>query len=291
MDSADDTTYSASVVIAYDILQIAAILILSAVVITVKLSARVRRIESWLPVISSFLILALSNILLIGQQGNPKPYQPICLLQAASITTVPMYCSAMTVIFTIQVYVQIQSVMKPEVNVKVNLEKLQTISIILTLVFFAVFLGCNLCPIYSLGRIIYLYRILHDGNPHYRRSVLSVLFFTLYGLSYQPQGLLAAVARASITVVQKSIQSFSFYSAVARVIAFTLLVAMSLAMAMVNFFTDKTSLYADLIIRAMPLCVALLFGIHRDIIAVWFCRKPNLENDNTTNTSITSGIV
>lgn len=71
-----------NLIIAYNVLEILGILILSLILITAWLSSTIRRSTSWYLFLSSGAISSVTGLLLLGNQTNRAPSRGVCITQA-----------------------------------------------------------------------------------------------------------------------------------------------------------------------------------------------------------------
>lgn len=73
----------------FDSLIVIGLVLLIAVLSPAMFSRRIKRLETWFGFITSWIVLCISLLLLVGQPQESEPNPQICLLQAAMLYASP----------------------------------------------------------------------------------------------------------------------------------------------------------------------------------------------------------
>ncbi|KAF7308839.1 hypothetical protein MKEN_01083800 [Mycena kentingensis (nom. inval.)] len=107
-------------VVAFNLLVVLALLLLSLVVATAYFAARVRRSGLWFRHLISWIVYSASFLLLFGHQTGPPPPFGLCAIQAAFIYAAPTLPTLSALAFVIDLYIGLSAVVhkKGKINEK-----------------------------------------------------------------------------------------------------------------------------------------------------------------------------
>ncbi|KAJ7030451.1 hypothetical protein C8F04DRAFT_1113710 [Mycena alexandri] len=95
--------------VAFDVLQLTALVLLMAMMLPALLSQSVTRMKTWFNLIVACIIYCISFILLLGRQSGPEPPFSLCVFQAGLIYAAPATVSAAGFAFVIELYLRLSS--------------------------------------------------------------------------------------------------------------------------------------------------------------------------------------
>lgn len=89
-ERADDVEHlNFNLIVAFDALNLFAVITLSAIFLTAYFSSQIRRVSTWYLYIFSWAVFSLGYLLILGHQTNSQPGHGICLVQSMFIYATP----------------------------------------------------------------------------------------------------------------------------------------------------------------------------------------------------------
>ncbi|CAA7269619.1 unnamed protein product [Cyclocybe aegerita] len=138
-------TPNLNLIIAFDALNVFAVVTLSTIFLTAWFSRQVRRVSTWFLYIFSWAIFSLGYLLILGNQTGPPPRQGLCFVQAMMIYATPAFASTSIVVFVLQIFIDIRQALVSE---RIHKDHVPVLIAIPPVLFFAIisevlFLGLN----------------------------------------------------------------------------------------------------------------------------------------------------
>ncbi|KAJ6531848.1 hypothetical protein B0H19DRAFT_1188879 [Mycena capillaripes] len=269
--------------VAFDVLQLIALVLLVAMLLPVLFSKSVVRMKTWFNLIVACVIYCISFLLLLGRQSGPEPPFQLCVFQAGLIYAAPATVSAAGFAFTIELYLRLSSTLSAsEVN-KRHITTLLFVSPLAHLIVFwvAIFtalsqpFGPGGSPIVqrSLGG---LYCNINSNIPTTVTGVTVILFIVLMIITEVYTIVYLVRKRSGFRGVRLPTGTFPLPLFI-RTVSYTLAGGLGIILVdvvMNSKASSSNSAFGVLDLMAIiPLSVALVFGSQMDIISVYMCCK------------------
>jgi len=274
--------------LAFDVLQLLALVLLVAMLLPALLSQSVHRMKTWFNLIVACIIYCTSFLLLLGRQSGQEPPFQLCVFQAGLIYAAPATVAAAGFAFVIELYLRLSSTLSASEVSGRRITILLFISPIVHLVVFWVAIFTALSEPAEAGSSSIVQRDpsgqychINSNTPTTVTGVTVVLFIALM-IIMEVYTVVYLVRRRSVFRGIRLPSGTFPLPLFIRTVSYTL--AGGLGIILVDILMNSSAatsgskyVVTDLM-AIIPLSVALVFGSQMDIINLYTCRRRKAPN-------------
>jgi len=265
--------------VAFDVLQLLALVLLVAMLLPALLSQRIERMKTWFNLVVSCIVYCISFLLLLGHQSGPEPPYGLCIFQAGLIYAAPTTVGAAGFVFVIELYLRLSSTLcATQVNQR-HITILLFISPVAHCIVFWVAIFTGLSHQGSVQRSQGgLFCDINLSTPTLTTGI-SVIVFVLMMIVAEVYTAVYLFRKRSAFKGIKSSSSIFPLSLFVRTACYTLGGGVAIILVVIlNSSLDSMFIMSDFL-AIIPLFVALVFGTQRDIFGVYMFWKKKAHND------------
>jgi hypothetical protein len=261
--------------------------------VTVLCSRSTPRHSTWFSFAISWIISAISYSLLFwgGNLTGPEPPYTLCLIQGILVYSAPPLTAATTLALVVQIWFLVHSVVTTTSSKAGRMPPmlLTALLVIPYLLYITILIGTLVVGWY---------------NPHTVRRVGSGMYCNFSNrIPGRLSTLLVALIMVPAVVLEILIcralrQQWTLFkrtpdalSMVLRVVAFTFVGILAIALSMVFFFMIHHGADLNIVISIVPVSAVLIFGTQADLLRVWmFWKKRPIPNATEKQVELTTTI-
>ncbi|KAF8183940.1 hypothetical protein BJ912DRAFT_538710 [Pholiota molesta] len=267
-------------IITFDVLHATGVALLLAILLVAYLSPKIRRKSTWYMVVVAWIVISLSNLMLLGEQTGPEPGTAICFVQTMFVYALPPFAIAYVAAFMIDAYLTLERASKSLSTSRTY--RLDNIFLhgIPTTVLFAI-----LIEVFMVGSSHPEEILRHEDSGMYchfsgslPRNISAVLAICGVAVIYILVALIFIKYRRwsrKIKAVDQSSTAIGFSVDVfVRMVVFSSLSVIVLAIAFNPFIPSQRAVVASggaILQATLPFFAALILGTQRDIICAVRC--------------------
>ncbi|TFK41759.1 hypothetical protein BDQ12DRAFT_720573 [Crucibulum laeve] len=241
---------------------------LTIITLTAAFSRSVKRLSTWYSFCASWIISGISYSLLTlaGQQTGPEPAHTLCVAQAALIYAVPPLTASTTLALVIHMLMNFRFILSETA--------FQTSAITLTVL---------LVTPYSIWLVIFVGVVAFEAeNPGTVRRAPKGTYCDSTMEAWSKIASISVVSISAVIVVIQTWLAFRLYrnqqtitsgshwrTTVIRVMVFSFLGVLALAVAVAYAITSQHDQAFDLLLASLPVLAVLIFGTQMDLVRVW----------------------
>ncbi|KAJ7104082.1 hypothetical protein B0H15DRAFT_6734 [Mycena belliarum] len=266
-------------IIIFNFLAASGFALLLATLFPALLSSRIHRSKAWFSMIFSWIIYALSYLLIIGHQLGPEPPRGICVYQMVLIYACPPLTAMSGLAFIIDVHFRVTGALFTS---QVDHRYTQSLLLVPWASFVAVASG-------ALIAVQDFADVSRNSHHMYCHSTTSVQYLTTALICVFALFVALCMITWTATILYRNWALFRRLSvkqndlrlsSLIRVAIFSMMTSIGLGLGAFSAFrgnaTEGDAIWGALL-PILPFLCAIAFGTQRDIVRCWMFRKPRTE--------------